>query len=521
MPIVQPQVTEKMIQLFYHEDGTENLSRLKVAFGGRGASKSYGYADIVIMRMVERPYIITVGRELESTITASVHQLLIERIQYHDLLDQFHIVNGFISNKATGSTLRYCHLRNNYIEIKGLQGTHLFWLFEAENLSEDSWDVLDPTIRRQWCNECFGDIDAREINEKKGVFLCKKCEKKHPLSTLRYSQILVEFNTPGEDDFAYKNFVVNPSKNSSVVKVNYTDNPMCPKSLIELAEETKRKNPAKYRHIWLGEPGGGGERVYPKYSDGKDRNGRDLHFRKLDFKRIAEHGQCFMAMDPATVYYPFFVWGMRVPVGKDFMVVIYNEFPTRSFFDGKFFHEVRNKEACTMEMNELATLMRIFDRTVGNVQINNRMTARFVDTRFAKASGARSWTTNTQGMIAEFADPKNGGIALEMPPEHTIDAQRDALRTLMTFNENIPICSINDTNFIVLQHCENVNVCMKNHRFNMDNATEDEKYKDPPDAIKILLAGMKNYRYKDPVEEGMKKPFMIKEPEFDFHHALA
>jgi hypothetical protein len=123
--------------------------------------------------------------------------------------------------------------------------------------------------------------------------------------------------------------------------------------------------------------------------------------------------------------------------------------------------------------------------------------------------------------VAEFGQPQNGGVVLECPPEHMIDVQRDGIRTLLSYNEDLPICSINEPRLFVMPHCENVNISMKNHRFNMDNASEDEKYKDPCDTVKILLAGMAAYKYEDPALAGVRRPFVLEQREHDFSHALA
>jgi hypothetical protein len=475
-------LAEKLQPLFF---GIYKNCRYKVAYGGRGGSKSWAFADMAIMRMLEGFVTIAVCRELAATIKDSVHQLLKDRIRFYGICEQFDITDNEIRCLSTGSIIKYKHLHNNITEIKGLEGAHICWVFEAQNVSAESWKELDPTIRQEG------------------------------------AEIWIEFNTGTENDFIYDFFVTNTPEKAGIVKINYTDNPWCPQELIDLAEECRRKRPEDYRHIWLGEPSGRGSRVFPKYTDALDKNGHPIHLRDFDLGKIALHGQCFMAMDPATVYYPFIIWGMRFPMGKDFGVLIYNEFPTRSYFDGKYFYEVRKTHSCTLEMRELSNMMHVFDRTVGNMQIPNKLRARFVDTRFAKASGARSWTTNTDGLVAEFGQPQNGGIVLECPPEHMIDVQRDGIRTLLSYNEDLPICLINEPRLFVMPHCENVNISMKNHRFNMDNATEDEKYKDPCDTVKILLAGMAAYKYEDPAKANERRPFVLESKEFDFHHALA
>jgi phage terminase large subunit len=340
MKTIKIMLAEKLRPLFF---GIFRDCRYKVAYGGRGGSKSWGFADMAIMRMLQGCVTIAVCRELATTIKDSVHQLLKDRIKFHGIGEQFDITDNEIRCLNTGSIVKYKHLHNNITEIKGLEGANICWIFEAQNVSGDSWKELDPTLRKQWCNACYSTIDPKTMwCEKCGVVL-KDGEWSSP-------EIWIEFNTGTEDDFIYNFFITNKPENAGVVLINYTDNPWCPQSLIDLAEECQRKRPEEYRHIWLGEPSGRGARVFPKYTDGVDKNGHPIHLRGFDLEKVALHGQCFMAMDPATVYYPFILWGMRFPMGKEFGVLIYNEFPTRSYFDGKFFWEIRKTHSCTLEM---------------------------------------------------------------------------------------------------------------------------------------------------------------------------
>jgi hypothetical protein len=101
-----------------------------------------------------------------------------------------------------------------------------------------------------------------------------------------------------------------------------------------------------------------------------------------------------------------------------------------------------------------------------------------------------------------------------------IDVQRDNIRQLMAYNDTIPICSINEPALVIMPHCKNLIASLKYHRFDMSNASEDDKYKDPSDALKICEAGMAGVEYKSPTDEGKKKPFLLQHDTNNFSHGL-
>jgi phage terminase large subunit len=471
--IFKPQINVKLAFLL-----TEKW-RYKVAHGGRNGGKSFSFADAALARMISNKTDIAVCRELQTTIKGSVHKLIKERIYYHHLHDSFRITDDMITYLPNGSTIIYKHLHDNITEVKGLQGIDICWIFEAEKVSKDSWDVLDPTIRKPGC------------------------------------EIWIEFNPDHEDDFIYDYFITKKPDNAKCVEINYLDNPMCPADMITLAEQCKRNNINEYNHIWLGKPTGAGGLIYPKFN-------KEIHVDKCGItpEIIDRHGQLFNAMDPATVYYPFILWAARLPKGKEFEWVIYNEFPTLSFFDGQYFHEIREKEVCSLTMLEIANIMKVLDQTVGDYQMSNTIHSRYIDTRFAKASGARSWANNTEGLVAEFAQPKNGNIRWKMPEERLIDVQRDVLRGLLNYNENIPICSINEPKIWIMPHCKNLIASIKGHRFDLDNKTESQKYKDPVDTLRILLAGASKVAYEDPSSKETEVPFLLNSTKTNVGYSL-
>ena len=227
-----------------------------------------------------------------------------------------------------------------------------------------------------------------------------------------------------------------------------------------------------------------------------------------------------MAIDPHTVYYPFCIWIARIKLGREMFYIVYNEFPTVGFFNGELYHKVRKTVPCTLSMIDLATLFLVIDCTVGDIQTDAKIKERYVDTRFAKASGARSWSTNTEGLITEFAKPSNGGITLKQPKEKIIDVQKDIIREAMKINDKIPVCSINQSRLVVMPHCSNVIDSLTNHRYDMDNVTEDEKRKDPSDSLRICFAGMESYKWSDPSIEDEATPFVIEREKMNLNYSL-
>ena len=96
------------------------------------------------------------------------------------------------------------------------EGCDIVWVEEAQTVSKKSWDILIPTIRKP------------------------------------NSEIWVSFNPNIDTDDTYQRFVVEPSENAKVVKVNYMDNPWFPDVLETERLHSEKTNP-DYANIWEGE----------------------------------------------------------------------------------------------------------------------------------------------------------------------------------------------------------------------------------------------------------------------------
>ena len=460
--------------------------RYRVLYGGRNGAKDWSMAAMCIEVAIRSQKRFLFTREVQHTIKQSAHQLLKDTISRLGYDDYFDVTDYKITCKNSGSFFIFMGLKDlNVKNIKSVEGIDFCIVCEAEDLTKESFTVLDPTIRKP------------------------------------SSEIWIQFNTQYEDDFVYDFCVTNRPDNMICERVTYLDHPYNPPEIIEQAERMRKTDPAEYSHTWLGECVKVGGKFYPGFSKEAHTKPQECNEQLFDFEFLAKNAQLFMSMDPHTVYYPFCIWVARIMLGKELFYVVYNEFPTVGFFNGDLYHKVRKTVPCTLSMSDLAAIFRITDCTVGNDQFDVKITERYVDTRFAKASGAKSWSTNTEGLVSEFSKPQNGGIQLKQPQERVIDIQRDIIREALKINEGIPVCSINQPRLLVMPHCHNVIDSMLNHRYDMDNVTEDERRKDPSDALRITFAGMGRLPWKDPQLCEVEKPFEMEIKKAEICHSLA
>ncbi len=104
--------------------------RYKVAYGGRGAAKSYAFADGCLVKALQSPIRILCARQLQTSIKDSVHKLLCDRISALRLNDWFDITRESIRCK-NGSEFIFKGIQNNVMEIKSMEGISICWCFPA------------------------------------------------------------------------------------------------------------------------------------------------------------------------------------------------------------------------------------------------------------------------------------------------------------------------------------------------------------------------------------------------------
>jgi phage terminase large subunit len=192
--------------------------RYKVAYGGRGSGKSWGFARALVLRMASSPQPLRVlcAREVQDSIRDSVHRLLADQISALGLGSIFEVQEKQIKGPY-GSLFLFAGLQQHTVEsIKSFEGVDVVWVEEAANVSKRSWDVLIPTIRKPG------------------------------------SEIWISFNPDLDTDETYQRFVVSPPPDCVSVQMNYMDNPWFPSELEEERKHCARTRPTDYANIWLG-----------------------------------------------------------------------------------------------------------------------------------------------------------------------------------------------------------------------------------------------------------------------------
>ena len=190
--------------------------RYKVLHGGRGSGKSVSFAQDLIIKAAFENKRILCTREIQNSIKDSVHRLLCDTIDKLELQSFFNITRDGITG-VSGSEIIYKGLRSNISEIKSLEGVDIVWIEEAEKVSEESFKILIPTIRKE------------------------------------NSEIWISFNPEDENSPVYQRFVVNPPPDALVVEINFPDNPFFPEVLLREMEYCKQVDYEAYEHIWMGQ----------------------------------------------------------------------------------------------------------------------------------------------------------------------------------------------------------------------------------------------------------------------------
>lgn len=191
-------------------------ARYKVAYGGRGASKSWGFARALLIQGAAKQHRILCTREMQVSIRDSVHKLLKEQIDNLGLGSFYRVTQTQIVG-ANGTEFLFAGIRHNVDNIKSTEGITIAWVEEAQRVSAASWGILIPTIRTPG------------------------------------SEIWVSFNPENDSDPTYKRFITQPPPDAKVVKVGWEHNPWLPEVLKREKDYLYSVDPEAAAHVWGGE----------------------------------------------------------------------------------------------------------------------------------------------------------------------------------------------------------------------------------------------------------------------------
>jgi phage terminase large subunit len=211
MSTVKIELPPKLVKLFTPKRG-ELMYR--GARGGRGSGKSRSFALMaLVFGFAERLRFLCV-REYQVAIKESFHAELKSAIQENPWLAAHYDVGVDYLRGKNGTEFLFRGLQNS---VRSISKIDICIVEEAEDISQRSWDDLDPTIRNEGC------------------------------------ETWVVWNPKLRGSPVDKMFIQNCPPEAMIVQMNYNDNPWFPSTL-----EKKRihayntKSPEEYNHIWLG-----------------------------------------------------------------------------------------------------------------------------------------------------------------------------------------------------------------------------------------------------------------------------
>jgi len=208
----------------------EEKARYKVGLGGRYSLKSWNFCRALILKAAEEKHRILCTRELQRSIKDSVHRLI------ETQAEQMQVGGTKVlrdSIKIGRSEFIFLGLRHNSQDIKSLEGVTICWCEEAENMSEESWRVLPPTIRKPG------------------------------------SEIWVTYNLNRETDPTHQRMIIRPPRNRIVIESNWRyaeELGMFPEEMREEKDYLKEVDYDAYLHVWEGQP--------RQFSDAQVLNGK-------------------------------------------------------------------------------------------------------------------------------------------------------------------------------------------------------------------------------------------------------
>lgn len=190
--------------------------RYKVAWGGRGGARSWSFARALLILGAQTKHFFLCTREFQTSIKDSVYRLLCDQISAMGLESKYTIQRDKIIS-SVGTEFVFEGLKLNITNIKSKEGITICWVEEGEKVSQDSWDILIPTIRKE------------------------------------DSEIWLTFNPDLETDPTYKHFILNHPPDSIIKKTSWRDNPFFPDVLKKEKEYMFKVDPERAMWIWEGQ----------------------------------------------------------------------------------------------------------------------------------------------------------------------------------------------------------------------------------------------------------------------------
>ncbi|MCK5617009.1 phage terminase large subunit, partial [Candidatus Pacearchaeota archaeon] len=123
--------------------------QVRVLYGGRGSTKSWDAGRMALNLSCVCMGNVLCLRQHQNKIAHSVYKLLKTQIINEGVADLYDILQNTITHRLTGSEFTFLGIARNIEEIKSTEDVDIIWIEEAEAVTEEQWDIIDPLARKQ------------------------------------------------------------------------------------------------------------------------------------------------------------------------------------------------------------------------------------------------------------------------------------------------------------------------------------------------------------------------------------
>jgi phage terminase large subunit len=207
----------KLVPIFQSEADTRG------AYGGRGSGKTRSFATMTAIRAhmwaaAGDEGIILCGRQFMNSLADSSFEEVRAAINAEAWLKpHFDIGDRYIRTACKRISYSFAGLDRNIDSIKGKARLRLAWIDEAENVTEEAWTKLIPTLREE------------------------------------DSELWVTWNPERAKSATNVRFRNDTDPRTRIAEINYQDNPFFPAILERKRLKDLAERPEQYGHIWDGE----------------------------------------------------------------------------------------------------------------------------------------------------------------------------------------------------------------------------------------------------------------------------
>ena len=218
----------------------DTKARFKFSYGGRGGAKSEEFSDIFLEKGREKPVKILNTREVQKSIKDSVHSLYSEKIRSRAMVD-YHVTRESITNK-NGSELIFNGLQDHTVNtIKSLNKINYCWCEEAQALTENSIEILTPSVRAENSELWFSYnriLDTDPVHKLANQWVDFSRPRKMKVEIIGQVYRWKEYD----------------GDNAIATEINWDGNPFFPEVLRLEKDKMQANDYDRYLHIWGGQP---------------------------------------------------------------------------------------------------------------------------------------------------------------------------------------------------------------------------------------------------------------------------